>query len=68
MAHTKYLRPRLQEDNFFSAKSAAQILSLNLPSTFLLLIFLITGLPYSPARSLFTPAPDPFKNLIDHTY
>ena len=44
MTHNKYLTFLFLEDNdFISAKSAAQILSLNLGYTFLLLTFLITG-------------------------
>ena len=44
MAHNKYLTFLFFEDNdSISAKSAAQILSLNLACTFLLLNFLITG-------------------------
>ena len=38
--HNKYLKPRLKEDNgTISAKSADQILSLNLAHTFLYLNF-----------------------------
>ena len=60
MAHNKYLILRLEEDNeSLSAKSAAQILSLNLAQTFLLLNFLITGLCNSPSSSSFTLAPYP---------
>ena len=43
ITHNKYLQAQLKEDNDpISAKSAAQILPLNLALTFLLLNFLIT--------------------------
>ena len=63
------MHKRLKEDNEpISAKSAAQILSLNLllSETFLLSNFLITSLCNSWANTLFTVAPDPVflsKNL-----
>ena len=50
MTHNKYLTFLFLEHNDpISAKSAAQILSLNLASTFLLLNFLVTGLCNSSA-------------------
>ena len=67
MTHNEYLTFLFLEDNdSISAKSAAQILSLNLAYTFLLLDFLITGLCNSLASGLFTLIPDPVflsKNL-----
>ena len=60
MTHNKYLTFLFFEDNDpISAKSAAQILSLNLAYTFLLLNFLITGLCSSSASCSFTLIPDP---------
>ena len=67
MTHNKYLTFLfLEENDSISAKSAAQILALNLALTFLLLNFLITGLCNSLASSSFTPFHDPVvlsKNL-----
>ena len=67
MTHNEYLTFLFLEDNdSISAKSAAQILSLNLAYTFLLFDFLITGLCNSLASGLFTLIPDPVflsKNL-----
>ena len=60
MTHNKYLTFLFLEDNdSISAKSAAQILSLNLAYTFLLLNFLIAGLRNSSASCSFTLIPDP---------
>ena len=60
ITHSKYLTFLFFEDNdSISAKSAAQILPLNLAYTFLLLNFLITGLCNSPANRSFTLFPDP---------
>ena len=71
MTHNKYLTFLVFEDNdSISAKFAAQILSLNLADTFLLLNFLITGLCNSSASCSFTLTPDHIflsKNLLDHT-
>ena len=69
LTHNKYLTFLLLENNDpISAKPAAQILSLNLTYTFLLLDFLVTGLCNSLANCSFTLTPDPdFKKLIDHT-
>ena len=67
MAHNKYLMLLLfEESDSISAKSAAQILSLNLAYTFLLLNYLITCLCNSSASCPFTLTPDPVflsKNL-----
>ena len=55
----KYLTFLFLEDNDpVSAKSAAQILALNLTWSFLLLNFVITGLCNSSASCSFTPIPD----------
>ena len=60
MTHNKYLTFLFLEDNdSISAKSAAQILSLNLAYTFLLLNFLIADLRNSSASCSFTLIPDP---------
>ena len=60
MTHNKYLTFLFLEDNdSISAKSAAQILSLNLAYIFLLLNFLIAGLRNSSASCSFTLIPDP---------
>ena len=60
MTHNKYLTFLFLEANYsVSAKSAAQILSLNLTYTFLLLNFVITGLCNSSASCSFTLIPDP---------
>ena len=59
MTHNKYLTFLFFEDNDpISAKSAAQILFLNLAKTFLLLNFLITGLHNPSASCSFTLIPD----------
>ena len=67
MAHNKYLMLLLfEESDSISAKSAAQILSLNLAYTFLLLNYLIACLCNSSASCSFTLTPDPVflsKNL-----
>ena len=69
--HNKYLTFLFFGDNdSISAKSAAQILSLNFAYLFLLLNFLITGLCSSSASCSFTLLPDPvflIEKLIDHT-
>ena len=58
MIHNKYLTFLFLEHNdLISAKSAAQIISLNLASTFLLLNFLVTGLCNSSASYSFTLTP-----------
>ena len=58
ITYNKYLTFLFFEDNdSISAKSAAQILSLNLAYTFILLNFLITGLCNSLASCSFTPIP-----------
>ena len=71
MSHNKYLTFLFFEDNdHISAKSAAQILSLNLAKTFLVWNFLIIGLCNSSASCSFTLTPGPvflLKKLIDHT-
>ena len=55
MTHTKYLKFLFFEDNdFILVKSAAQILSLNLEYTFLLLNVLVTDHIYSSASCSFT--------------
>ena len=60
MTHNKYLIFLFFEDNgSISVKSAAQILSLKLAYTSLLLNFLVTGLYNSSANCSFTLAPDP---------
>ena len=60
MTHNNYLTFLSFEDNDpISAKSAAQILSLNLSYTFLLLNFLITSLCDSLAGCSFTLIADP---------
>ena len=61
MKHNKYFTFQFLEDNDpISARSTAQILSLNPAQTFLLLIFfLITGLCNSLASCQFTFTPDP---------
>ena len=60
ITNNKYLTPQLKEDNdSVSAKSPAQMLSLNLEQTFLILNFLINGLCNSCASSIFTLAPNP---------
>ena len=60
MAHNKYLKTQFLEDsNLISAKYSAQILSLNLAYTFLLLIFLITGLRNSLHLNLYTILTNP---------
>ena len=65
MTHNKYLRFLILEDNDpSSAKSAAQILSLNLAKTF----FLTTGLCSSRASCSFTLTPYIIKKLTDHTW
>ena len=67
MTHNKYLTLLFFEENdSISAKSAAQILPLNLAYTFYLLSFLITGLCNSSASCSFTLISDPVflsKNL-----
>ena len=58
MSHNKYLTFLFLEDNYpILAKSAAQILSLNLAKTFFLLNFLITGLSNSSATCSITLIP-----------
>ena len=58
MTHNKYLTPSLSENNhFMSTKSVAQILSLSLRYTFLLLNFVITGLLNPLARTSFMADP-----------
>ena len=60
MTHNKYLPFLFLEENDSTlVKSAAQILSLNLTYTFLLLNFLITGLYNSLASYSFTLILDP---------
>ena len=60
MTHNKCIKLLFFEDNdSISAKSDAQILSLNLAYTFLLLSFLITSLFNSSASCSFTFIPDP---------
>ena len=60
MIHNKYLTLLFfVENDSISAKSAAQMLSLNLAQTFLLLNFLITGLWNSSASYSFTLISDP---------
>ena len=67
MTHNKYLTLLFFVDNdSISAKSATQILYLNLAYNFLLLDFLMTGLCNSSASRSFTLILDPFflsKNL-----
>ena len=70
MTNNKYLTYLFFEDNdSISAKSEAQILSLNLAYTFLLLNFLITGLCNSSASNSFRLISYPFfyQKFIDHT-
>ena len=58
MAHNEYLIFLFLEDNDpISTKSVAQILSLNLAKSFLLLNFLVTGLCNSIASCSFTLIP-----------
>ena len=60
MIHNKYLTLLFfVENDSISAKSAAQMLTLNLAQTFLLLNFLITGLWNSSASYSFTLISDP---------
>ena len=60
MAHNIYLTFLFIKGNdSISAKSAAQILSLNLAYTFLFLNFLITGLCNSSVSCSFTLIPNP---------
>ena len=71
MTKYKYLTFLLLEDNdAISAKSAAQIFSLNLAWTFLLLDFLITSLSNSSASCSFTLTLNSVlfnKKLLDYT-
>ena len=63
MTHNKYLTYLFlffAGNDSISAKCAAQILSLNLSYTFLLLNFLITGLCNSSASCSFSLIPDPY--------
>ena len=67
MAHNKYLTYLFlffAGNDSISANRAAQILSLNLSYTFLLLNFLITGLCNSSASCPFTLIPDPYANAL----
>ena len=68
----KYFTVLFFEDNdSIAAKSASQILSLNLAYTFLLLNFLITGLCNSAGSCSFTLIPDPYLLIlfdIHHSY
>ena len=69
MTQNKYLTFSLFEENdSISAKSAAQILSVNLAQDFLLLNFLVTRLCNTLANSSFTFIPDPvfLSKTIDH--
>ena len=60
MTHNKFLTFLFFEGNdSISAKSACQILSLNLAYAFLLLDFLITGLDNCVASCSFTLIPEP---------
>ena len=71
MTHNKYLTFLCFEDSdSITAKSAAQILSLNLAYAFLLLNLLITGLCNSSGSYSYTLIPDPvffLKKPVDHT-
>ena len=49
----------LEDNDPIQARSATQMLSLNISKTFLLLNFLITGICISPVSSSFTLAPHP---------
>ena len=62
MTHNKCLTFLFLEDNdSISARYAAQILSLNLAYTFLLLNFLTTGLCNSLASCSFTIIPESYR-------
>ena len=68
MTHNKYLTFLCFEDSdSITAKSAAQILSLNLAYAFLLLNLLITGLCNSSGSCSYTLIPDPVFFFFEKT-